>query len=454
MDDIQTLRDERTHLLRTNKDILDKAKKENRAVTEDEQRAIADNMKDAEKLATQIENIQKHEELERQINSQLEATRKPEARQTPPIQITNGQLPGMECNSIEFVRYGKLKAFKRELDAYKSGQWIRANILGDRNAARWCRDHGMDIQARAHSESINTTGGALVPNEFMQTVIDLRDEYGVFRQHARVVPMGRDTMTIPRRAGGLTAYWSTENTAITESTTSWNSVELVAKKLGTYSLLSSELAEDAIIDLAEWLAQESAYAFATKEDQTGFTGDGTSTYNGILGVTKKIEANSSNVGWVDAATGHDNFAEIDASDVTSVMGKLPTYARRNAKFFCSQVCYAMVFERLALSAGGNTIQSVSGQFQPSFMGFPIIITPVLATTTSTINDSHFFLFGDLSLAATMGERRNFTFAQSNDYKFAEDQIAVKATERIDINVHDVGDTSVAGPIVALIGKTS
>jgi hypothetical protein len=30
---------------------------------------------------------------------------------------------------------------------------------------------------------------------------------------------------------------------------------------------------------------------------------------------------------------------------------------------------------------------------------------------------------------------------------------VKATERIDINVHDFGDTTNAGPIVALIGTS-
>ncbi len=364
-------------------------------------------------------------------------------RMTPPV-------PANEPR-IEFVRHKRMRAFAREFDAYKSGQWIRAAILGNKEAARWCRDHDMWVETRAHSENVNTTGGALVPNEFAQTVIDLREKYGIFRQFGRVVPMSRDTMTAARRTGGLTAYWAAENTAITESTKSWNNINLIAKKLGVYALIPSELNEDAIINMADDLAQEAAYAFAKKEDETGFIGDGTSTYNGVLGLTKALESNASLIGNYAAASGHNTFAEIDAADLTGLMGILPVYAEPGAAFYCSKLCYSTVFQRLALTAGGNTIQSVSGEYEPSFMGYPVRVSQTLPASASTHDNTTMLLFGDLSQAATMGDRREFTFAQSADYKFAEDQIAVKATERIDINVHDFGDTTNAGPIVALIG---
>jgi HK97 family phage major capsid protein len=450
--DIEQLKGERDHLLRTNADIAAKAKKEDRSFTDDEKKDIAANMKDADILAKKIEDIRESDLLNAKIAADMAAQSAPEARRAPAMQPTNGAHPD-DSPRIEFTRYSKMKAFKREIDAYKSGQWIRANIFGNTSAARWCRDNGLDVETRAHSENVNTTGGALVPNEFAQTIIDLREEYGVFRQNARVVPMSRDTMTMARRTGGLTAYWSAENTAITESTKAWNNVNLVAKKLGVYALIPSELNEDAIINMADDLARESAYAFALKEDQTGFIGDGTSTYNGVLGLTKALESNASLIGNYAAASGHDTFAEVDAADLTGLMGILPAYAQPNAKFYCSQLCYSIVFQRLALTAGGNTIQSVSGAFQPAFMGYPIVVSQVLPATASTINATTMLLFGDLSAAATMGDRREFTFAQSADYKFAEDQIAVKATERIDINVHDFGDTTNAGPIVALIGTS-
>ena len=43
---------------------------------------------------------------------------------------------------------------------------------------------------------------------------------------------------------------------------------------------------------------------------------------------------------------------------------------------------------------------------------------------------------------------------SDEYKYAEDQIALKATSRIDINVHSLGDTTNAGPFVSLVGNAS
>jgi hypothetical protein len=54
--------------------------------------------------------------------------------------------------------------------------------------------------------------------------------------------------------------------------------------------MSTELAEDAVISIADDLAQEMGYAFAVAEDAAGWTGDGTSTYGGISGVKTKLAA--------------------------------------------------------------------------------------------------------------------------------------------------------------------
>lgn len=455
MGDIEELKMEREHQLRTAKSITERATKEDRALSDDEKRDIADCMKQADDLGKQITAIQESDAIKRSVDEALASNRQPEARKAPGIAVTNGQMPNTDEPRIEFKRYGKLRAFKNERDAYKSGQWIRAHFLGDSRASRWCRENGVAVETRAHNESTNSQGGVLVPEEFAQTVIDLKEQYGVFRQNARVVPMGRDVMNMPRRVGGLTAYWASEGVAPTESTASWNNVALTAKKMGIYSLISSELAEDAIVDIADWLANDAAYQFALKEDQTGFIGDGTSTYNGIMGIAEIFRVNTSLAGYVDCQTnGHDTFAEVDITDITALMGKLPAYARMGAKWYLSQTGYDIMFSRLAATAGGNTIQSIQGGLGLSFLGYPVVISQVLESSTGDLNNKPMVLFGNLELAATMGDRRSFTVATSSDYKFAEDQIALKATQRIDIAIHDYGDTSTAGPIVALIGKTS
>jgi HK97 family phage major capsid protein len=65
-------------------------------------------------------------------------------------------------------------------------------------------------------------------------------------------------------------------------------------------------------------------------------------------------------------------------------------------------------------------------------------------------------YGDLSKAAIFGDRRQVRIKTSGERYFDTDQIGVQGTERIDINIHDVGLGSYAsvaptgvGPIVAL-----
>jgi HK97 family phage major capsid protein len=63
------------------------------------------------------------------------------------------------------------------------------------------------------------------------------------------------------------------------------------------------------------------------------------------------------------------------------------------------------------------------------------------------------LFGDLAKAAAMGERRQVTIKRSDERYFDQDQIGLLGTERVDINNHDLGDNTTAGPMVGLVGTT-
>jgi HK97 family phage major capsid protein len=61
------------------------------------------------------------------------------------------------------------------------------------------------------------------------------------------------------------------------------------------------------------------------------------------------------------------------------------------------------------------------------------------------------LFGDLSLAATLGDRRVMNLRRSDQRYMDQDQVGFLGSARIDIVVHDCGDNSNAGPIVGLVG---
>lgn len=464
---ISEITDDRNHKIRSADDIRALIEKEQRFATDDEKTRIDSLLKDAK---LDDDELAAHAEREAQINRVNEATSRlkaPVSGGPAPSQPANLPTNSSRVDVIPYqVKYGKLKAFRdpneqqAEYNAYKSGQWVRACLFNDFRAKDWCRRNGVEIH-NALSEGTNTAGGALVPDEMNQAIINLREEYGVFRQNARIIPMGRDMITVPRRTGGLTATFTGENSALTTSDPTFDNVQLVAKKLGVLTLMSTELAEDAVINLADFLATEMALAFATKEDQCGFIGDGTSTYGGILGVVTKFSTNNASVGTalagsVDiAGVTHNLFSEIDNTDLTTLMGKLPQYAAANAKWYCSKLAKDVVFSRLMATAGGNTTQTLGGKLVDSYLGAEIVVSQVMPAGAATdYNNLCMLLYGDLSLAATLGERRGIEFKMSMERYFDTDQVGVKATARVDINVHDVGDATNAGPIVGLIGSSS
>ena len=330
---------------------------------------------------------------------------------------------------------------------FKAGRWFQAQ-LGDEGAKRWCKQNGV---TRSVSEGLNTAGGALVPDDITDTIIALRDRRGVFRGSASVLPMKGDTKSAPRRTGGLTASFTAEGVALSESSLTFDSIGLVAKKLTTSCKISAELSEDAAPDVGAYFVTEAAYAFASKEDDCGFNGDGTSTYGGIRGLTKLLIDGSHNAGKVTASSGHNTFALLDNTDLTSLMAALPSYALPGAKWFVSNFGYATTFCRLAASAGGIVTTQVNGVTVPSFLGFPVQITPVLPQVGSSLAGSIMITFGDLSMAATLGDRRQATVNFTTERFIDTDQIGVFGSERVDIVVHDLGDNTTAGPIVGLVG---
>lgn len=340
-----------------------------------------------------------------------------------------------------------------EESAYRAGMWLRGVVFHDANALSYCREHcvgGLESLATssAHNYS-NTAGGVFVPDELSAAIIRLREQFGVFRQYARMWPMSSDTLTIPRSITDLTVYAVTQNSDTTASQATWDAVQLVAKEWACLTRLPRDLAEDAIVDLAMLLAQSMGYAFAKKEDEVGFTGDGTSAFHGCVGIVTKLTDGNHNAGVVTAATGNTSFETLSLTDFHNVCAKLPQYARANAKWCISSAGFCASMERLMYAAGGNTVSTIGGGTGPSFLGYPVVISQVLNSTLGSDPGGVACLFGDLSLAAAVGSRRDFRL-DSNDSRYFEfRQIALQAVTRADFVTHDVGSNTVAGPVVCL-----
>jgi len=423
--------------------IKDKADSEARGLTQEEADKFDNHLKESERIEKEATRQEKLEDAEKRLNE-------PQKRQSK-VETANGEK--ITVTKPDMFRFGALRAFRgetAEVDAYKSGQWLLATVMNDAKARQWCRDH--NIEVRVQTEGVNTAGGFVVPDVMERAIIDLREKYGMFRANARVLPMSSDHSVIPRRTGGVTAYFVGESTAITESEKSWDQVELTAKKLGALTRMSTDLSEDAIINMADDLAEEMAWAFAKKEDECGLDGDGTSTYGGMVGIRTKFVDGSHTAGYDEGTSACTAWSDITIADeITTVMSLLPSYALPRAKWYIHPAGKAACFDALALAAGGNTVREIAAGAQPMFAGYPVVMSAAMPSAPT--NGTVALLFGDLTLSSTLGDRRGITIKVSSDRYLEYDQIAIQATERFCIVNHDIGDTSDAGPVVALVGNT-
>lgn len=433
------------------------AKTENREMTDDESTKVVALLDQADGYESHAKAIEAKEALSTRLSGAVDGLTKPQLRIAPDsvpghaeIVKVVGKAPWDKIRSS-----GKLVAFMgadaRE-NAYKAGRWIQAAIFGNHEAAQWCSEHGVGIGA-AMGETSNAAGGLFVPDELTNAIIDLRETFGLARRECRVASMSSDSQLIPRRAGGVTAYAVGENLEITKSDASFNQVELNARKWAALTLISNELMEDAVIDMADWVAQEMAHAFAEKEDDALFNGDGGADFHGINGIRNKIVDGTHTTGAVDATSGDDQFGELIGSDFAALTGVIPSWAVANAKWYISSQGYALSMLRLMEAAGGNTMTTIADGIGLSYLGFPVVLTPKMPTVSTALNNVAMVVFGDMRQSVTFGDRRGFRMAVLRE-RYAEfDQTGVVATERMDINVHELGDNTNAGGLVALIGQS-
>lgn len=333
--------------------------------------------------------------------------------------------------------------FQSHQAAYDAGQWIRARFSGAADAQRYCLRHGLIDNAMTTIS--NPSGGFLVPDVLETAIIELRESVGSFRRNATAITMGDGSIMLPRVAGEVSSYYVGETSTITPSDMTLNQIKLESKKLAVLCTMSSELSEDAVISVAEMISRSIAYQFALEEDKAGFLGDGTSTYGGMVGLASALNAGSKYT-----ATGKTTFSALTLSDFETVAGQAKVFGP-NRRWYISNAGYYASMQRLMDAVGGVTMTEVAnGVRTPSFLGYPVELVQVLESALTGTTAKPFAYFGDLSAGAFIGTRRGISIALDSSRYFEQDVIALRASQRFDINVHDRGTASASGGIVQMV----
>jgi HK97 family phage major capsid protein len=401
----------------------------------------AEQAAEMEKLAVEGERLEAELAREHSIAERITSLRGKVAATAKPVEVA-----AVEPAARPSRDSGKATMFRSSSDAEACGRWIRGYVLNRAEDRAWYEKH---VEARALSPNDNAKGGVFIPDTFASTVIRLVESYGAFPAQANNLQMASDTLYIPRRTAGNTAYHTGANSETTVTDMATDNVLLSSKEVRVGTRVPNQLIDDSAIDLAGLVAQEFALAIALRIDEDGFIGTGASTYGGIRGIQWKFENETLTAGIHDSSQTAVTALSID--DFAATIAKLPTYASQSPTcgWYCTPQMHALAMQSLALGGNGALANEiVDGVRRPVFMGWPVFFNNVMRKTAAATQCVA--LFGDLKRSSHFALRRQVAVRASTDRYIEFDQTYFQATVSYDAVTSDVGDASNAGPVVALI----
>ena len=397
-----------------------------------------------ESLTAESDTLEKDLAREHAIAEKITALRGKVAATARPVEVA--AVPAPAPASVERSLSGKGRHFRSSSDAEACGRWIRGFVLGRQEDRAWYEKH---VESRALSPNDNNKGGVFIPDTFASTVIRLVESYGAFPAQANNLQMTSDTLYIPRRTAGNTAYHTAANAETTVTDMATDNVMLSSKEVRVGTRVPNQLIDDSAVDLAGLVAEEFALAIALRIDEDGFIGTGAQTYGGIRGIQWKFENETLTAGINDSS--QTAVKDLTVDDFLATVAKAPTYATQSPTcgWYCTPQMHALAMQSLSL--GGNGVSAneiVDGVRRPTFLGWPVFFNNVMRKTASATQCVA--LFGDLKRSSHFALRRQVAVRASTDRYIEFDQTYFQATVSYDAVTSDVGDASNAGPVVALI----
>jgi len=231
------------------------------------------------------------------------------------------------------------------------------------------------FEQKALSYSSDADGGFLVPEETAAEIGRRLALGSPIRSIASVQTVSSSVFNKPFAITGPATGWAAETELRTETATPVLS-ELKFPTMELYAMpaATSQLLDDAAVDIDAWIAGEVEQAFAEQESAAFINGDGLNQPHGFLNHTTVAEDNWSwgNLGYI--ATGEAGaFASDDASDaLMDTIYALKAGHRQNANWVMNRKTQAEI--RKLKDADGNYLwqaPSAPGQ-AASLLGFGLV----------------------------------------------------------------------------------
>lgn len=294
---------------------------------------------------------------------------------------------------------------------------------------------------------------SLVAHTQSTEILRLVEEYGAARKLFQVMPVPTATGTWHKRNSGLRARKTKVRTAVAEQTGAWSPLNWSVEDFDILCSYPISLSEDMFVAFAEMLAQEMALGFSIAEDEDIFIGDGTATYDNIVGLVPRLIAINGvdNGGGLVLADGNA-WSEITEANVDTCIGQARYVRPGQGRIACSNEFFWQVLQRINTAHGGVSLREAEGGVRFQYKGTPVEIVNTMPRVEG--NSQVPMTYGDHKLAGTLYDRRQLTIRESREVRFESKEVVLLATGRLDMDVHTLGDDTTPGPVVGLITASS
>lgn len=283
----------------------------------------------------------------------------------------------------------------------------------------------------AMSSTIPADGGFLIPEEFRAELLRVALETAIVRPRARVIPMASLRAAIPTVDstsnastvfGGVTAFWTEEAAALTQSQPTFGRVVLEAKKLTAYTEVPNELVQDSAISVQAIIDSMFPAAIAWYEDVAFLAGTGVGEPLGVFNAgNPAIAVVAKEVGQAGATIVWENIVKMYARMLPASLN--------NAVWIVSPDTFPeLATMALSVGTGGSAIWLNNGADGPpmTILGRPVIVSEKVSTLGAQ-GDINFVDFAHYLI----GDRMAMSAVSSTDFRFGTDTTAYRVIERVD-----------------------
>jgi len=315
----------------------------------------------------------------------------------------------------------------------KSNPWVQCST----EMIEWAKDFAKYLKSgvvsKFMSETVDTEGGYLVPEEFRNMMIMYDAEDTLVWQRATVWPMTGEKIQFPKlqqnpdvqdagfdNFAGVTFDWVEEGGEKPETEPTFGMVEMIVHELAGYTEITNTLLDDSVINLVNYLTRLFRSAWYWYTDKSYIQGTGGKQPLGIL--------NDPSILSVFRQTADT----IEVQDVLNMEARMPAVFDNNAVWFITkQGRAALRGQTVSASSKELVLQEMYADlakgYDMTILGKPAYLAdgkiPALGST------------GDLILGTWtwyyIGFRQDFAMDSSRHFKFRNNRTALRCSGRLD-----------------------